>query len=127
MENVIEKNLTESNQPFESLDESIQPEVLEGQSDWEHNLAKLVELKEIVEEKPTMVVNGQIQEVAEVRYFALVCPVCGDILYSYPPGYPEAPIMISMSDPEVVQALIDHVAEYCPKCGQKLSYKREII
>ena len=86
--------------------------------------SRLVDLKVAHKDVATMIVNGVAQQTHKVSFVVMTCPNCGKILYSMPEGFSLVDVSKMLaSGSEGLEGLIN----YCPDCGQKLRFKREIV
>ena len=92
----------------------------------EKEFEKLAELVVRHKEVATMIINGVPAQTQTIPVCLVVCPVCGEVIYEFQAGIPAVEANKALLDTQAQEAL-SHIAHYCPKCGQKLTYKREII
>ncbi len=92
----------------------------------ESKISKLAKLRREVKQVATIVINGEPQGYQEVEYYHLVCPSCGRVITEFQPGLSELDIIKGLTEKDTQEALYKMNA-YCPSCGQKLSYDREVI
>ena len=86
-------------------------------------VASLVSLSK---EVATMIINGIPAQTQTVTNCAVVCPVCNKTIYEFPQGVDRLEA-IKILTREDAQTALNMIARYCPGCGQKLTYRREII
>lgn len=89
-------------------------------------IGKLAELKTVEKQVATMVFNGQPINTQTIKQCVLVCPTCGHVLMEFNSGYEEVIILKALTDEQAQKELYKTHA-YCPHCGQKLSYDREVV
>ena len=84
-----------------------------------------IEVVEFEQEQATVIINGVPQpNIVKVKRYALTCPVCKRIIYMF-----DDPILSYLDITRVITKDEDklfEIAKYCPECGQKLSYKRDV-
>ena len=68
------------------------------------------------------IINGH-EQVTTSKAFALTCPNCGDVLYTFEIGTTEADILKALSTDEMSKSK----KIYCAVCGQKITYYRGSI
>lgn len=103
--------------------EEVETEVL---NESKIEISKLAELKTVKKQIATMVINGQSMNPQTIEQQVLVCPSCGYTLQEFQPGYTAADINGALLDKQTQDALYS-LHSYCPHCGQKLSYDREVV
>lgn len=106
------------------MNEEYTVDILEPIDTSRFTFGKLVDLKVATKEVATVVINGVAQQTQKVSYVVMTCPNCNKILYQLPDGVDlvEANKML-IQDAEGLNGLIN----YCPNCGQKLNFKRELV
>ena len=103
--------------------EEVETEVL---NESKIEISKLAELKTFTKEVATMIINGQAMNPQTIEQQVLVCPSCGYTLQEFQLGYTAADINGALLDKQTQDALYS-LHSYCPHCGQKLSYDREVV
>lgn len=73
---------------------------------------------------PTMVVNGEVMGTQAVETVVLLCPHCRCIVLQFPDGVGANEANMVMVDPKFHR---QQLPRYCQACGQRLSFKREIV
>lgn len=85
---------------------------------------RLVNVAILKKATPTMVVNGEVMGTQAVESVVLLCPNCSGIVFQFPDGVGANEANMVMVDPNFQG---QHLPRYCQACGQRLSFKREVV
>lgn len=84
-----------------------------------------IEIIEVEQAQATFIINGVPQpNVVKVKRYVLKCPVCGRVIYLFEDqklSYLDITRLVTKDEDKLFE-----ITKYCPKCGQKLSYKRDV-
>ena len=89
----------------------------------EYRIRRNIKITEVEIPVQQIIVNNEVQNVT-AKAFALACPDCGRVIYSFQPGISKLQVIDAVTKEQ--ENLQKHFA-YCPECGQKLGYDYGIV
>lgn len=97
--------------------EEVEVEILEPMDTSYKEIPVLVGIKEEVDNSRQMIINGVPQVVVN---YLVHCPKCGRVVYAL--NEPGTNMVIATQVCNANTKQLEEIAQYCPKCGQKLRY-----